>query len=344
MPPLLLPDPAGPLDPASIGSFDSVRLFTERAGDAARGSSGRPTPRSTSPICARTSTDCHWRSSSPLHGSDRSPSRRSWNGWPTDSGSWWEEPHRPVEAADAPCDLGVELRPPRRRGARSPPRPVGVRGRHRPRRRRRSARRRMTPRCSPLLGNLVDKSLVLMDESEAGSRYRLLETVREFGLGKLMESDEREDVERRHAKWFLELGIQGVPALARPDRGAWQRGSNRGRQHQDRPGTEPGVRPGAGSPDRRGDVAVLAMRAYLTEGRRWLDLALIGAPGRTDLQADGLLGAGVLSMRSGAAREGSAWRNARSRSIGSSGIFADRVGCCRRWGSPRSAETTSVGR
>ena len=68
----------------------------------------------------------------------------------------------------------------------------------------------------PLLGNLVDKSLVLMDESEAGSRYRLLETVREFGLGKLMESDEREDVERRHAKWFLELGIQGVPASPGP--------------------------------------------------------------------------------------------------------------------------------
>jgi len=38
------------------------------------------------------------------------------------------------------------------------------------------------------LGSLIDKSLVRATESDAGSRYRLLETVREYAAERLAES------------------------------------------------------------------------------------------------------------------------------------------------------------
>lgn len=49
-----------------------------------------------------------------------------------------------------------------------------------------------------LLGLLVDKSLVLAEEIQDMMRYRLLETVRQYGLEKLAESGEAEAVRARH--------------------------------------------------------------------------------------------------------------------------------------------------
>ena len=49
-----------------------------------------------------------------------------------------------------------------------------------------------------LLGLLVDKSLVVAEEIASTMRYRLLETVRQYGLEKLAESGEAEAVRNRH--------------------------------------------------------------------------------------------------------------------------------------------------
>ncbi|MCV7378651.1 LuxR family transcriptional regulator [Mycobacterium alsense] len=49
-----------------------------------------------------------------------------------------------------------------------------------------------------LLGLLVDKSLVVAEEIQGTMRYRLLETVRQYGLEKLAESGEAEAVRTRH--------------------------------------------------------------------------------------------------------------------------------------------------
>ncbi|OBK68359.1 transcriptional regulator [Mycobacterium colombiense] len=49
-----------------------------------------------------------------------------------------------------------------------------------------------------LLGLLVDKSLVVTDEIDGMMRYRFLETVRQYGLEKLAESGEAEQVRTRH--------------------------------------------------------------------------------------------------------------------------------------------------
>ncbi|MFG3345026.1 BTAD domain-containing putative transcriptional regulator [Streptomyces sp. NPDC048018] len=64
-----------------------------------------------------------------------------------------------------------------------------------------------------LLGSLVDKSLVVAAESEAGMRYRLLETVAEYAAERLDEAGDREAAERRHLTYYRELARHTDPEL-----------------------------------------------------------------------------------------------------------------------------------
>jgi non-specific serine/threonine protein kinase len=72
-----------------------------------------------------------------------------------------------------------------------------------------------------LLTSLVDKSLIIVDERDAESRYRLLETARQYGWEKLQESGEADRVRRRHAEFYVALaeepasGTEGQGALLR---------------------------------------------------------------------------------------------------------------------------------
>jgi predicted ATPase/tRNA A-37 threonylcarbamoyl transferase component Bud32 len=52
-----------------------------------------------------------------------------------------------------------------------------------------------------LLTQLVDKSLVMADEQEGEGRYRMLETIRQYGLEKLRESGEHDRLEARLGAW-----------------------------------------------------------------------------------------------------------------------------------------------
>lgn len=57
-----------------------------------------------------------------------------------------------------------------------------------------------------LLGRLVDKSLVLVDPGEPGPvRYRLLETLRQYGQERSRARGEGDAVARRHAAYFVEF-------------------------------------------------------------------------------------------------------------------------------------------
>jgi non-specific serine/threonine protein kinase len=75
-----------------------------------------------------------------------------------------------------------------------------------------------------LLGGLVNKSLVLLDEAgtegEQG-RYRLLETVRQYGWERLAASGESAEVRDRHLSWYLALAEEAEPELRGPEQGAW---------------------------------------------------------------------------------------------------------------------------
>jgi predicted ATPase/DNA-binding SARP family transcriptional activator len=56
-----------------------------------------------------------------------------------------------------------------------------------------------------LLDRLVDQSVVIADQRPDGTRYRMLELVREYAAERLAESGEVADVRRRHARWCADL-------------------------------------------------------------------------------------------------------------------------------------------
>ncbi|WP_214108677.1 BTAD domain-containing putative transcriptional regulator [Acrocarpospora catenulata] len=61
-----------------------------------------------------------------------------------------------------------------------------------------------------LLAALVDKSLL---EAVEGPRYRMLETIREYGLERLAERGELAEVRAAHAAYYLELAEEAEPRL-----------------------------------------------------------------------------------------------------------------------------------
>ena len=128
-----------------------------------------------------------------------------------------------------------------------------------------------------LLTALVDKSLVVAEPAGEGTRYRLLETVRQYGADRLGESGETEPMGGRGAAWFLALAEEAAGQLFGPEQAAWL--SRLDVEHdnlrasltweaQSAGGTEAGLRL-AGSLNR-----FWIVRGHLSEGRRWLELAL----------------------------------------------------------------------
>ena len=88
--------------------------------------------------------------------------------------------------------------------------------------RRRFARRAPPPRLLDLLTALVDQSLVFRAPLAAGKdRFGMLETVREFALEQLSDSDEEDQARSAHAAYFLALAEAAAPHVSGPQQVAW---------------------------------------------------------------------------------------------------------------------------
>jgi predicted ATPase len=72
-----------------------------------------------------------------------------------------------------------------------------------------------------LMTSLVDKSLVQVEEHEGDFRYRLLETVRQYGRERLGESREEAGIAERHADFFVGLAERAAPELKGHAQVAW---------------------------------------------------------------------------------------------------------------------------
>ncbi len=70
-----------------------------------------------------------------------------------------------------------------------------------------------------LLSSLVDKSLVQLVVD--GARFRMLETIREFGSERLAERGEIGDLRRRHATYYTDLAAEVAPILLTRDQVTW---------------------------------------------------------------------------------------------------------------------------
>lgn len=71
-----------------------------------------------------------------------------------------------------------------------------------------------------VLQSLVDQSLVQIALNDAGGRYRMLETIREFGLYQ-MEQRCVGDAAAAHAEYILDLARRAEPELTRADQAIW---------------------------------------------------------------------------------------------------------------------------
>jgi non-specific serine/threonine protein kinase len=140
-----------------------------------------------------------------------------------------------------------------------------------------------------LLATLVDRSLVVRDEQDGESRYRLLETIRVYAGRRLAETSAGETLHRRHVEWYLALTEQLDPAST-SSQDAWlgqlalEEDNLRAAlawcvAHD--PGS--GLRL-AGSLWRHWDS-----RGFLTEGARWLEglLAPAAGPGEAPVKVLG---------------------------------------------------------
>ena len=135
-----------------------------------------------------------------------------------------------------------------------------------------------------VLGGLVNKSLVQTEETGGDVRYRLLETVRQYGQERLAAAGGVEPARDRHLAWYLALAEEAAPHLwAAAELVTWldhleaEHDNLRAalRWARERGGAEEGLRL-AGALG-----SFWLWRDYLGEGRGWLEGALAadtGAP------------------------------------------------------------------
>jgi non-specific serine/threonine protein kinase len=172
-----------------------------------------------------------------------------------------------------------------------------------------------------LLSHLVDKSLVVFDDqgyaetadgTAAEPRYRLSETIRQYGRDRLLESGEGALLRDRHRDFFLRLAEQADACLRGPESARWLH-----RLEQEHDNLRAALEWSRGAPDGDGLVGLrlagaLARfwetRGYLREGRQHLSdaLALPGADAPTEERATALAGAGMLATDQGAHEEAQA--------------------------------------
>ncbi len=74
----------------------------------------------------------------------------------------------------------------------------------------------------PALGRLVDKSLVVAEERNGESRYRLLETIRAYAAARLVEAAEDAALRERHLAWYLRF-VDAAEPDREQDADRWRR-------------------------------------------------------------------------------------------------------------------------
>ncbi|MFB4282139.1 NB-ARC domain-containing protein [Nonomuraea sp. MTCD27] len=72
-----------------------------------------------------------------------------------------------------------------------------------------------------LLESLADKSILIWEPTGAGDRYRMLDTIREFGGIWLKDLGQDERLRRRHRDYYLALAREGDACWIGPDQYSW---------------------------------------------------------------------------------------------------------------------------
>lgn len=152
-----------------------------------------------------------------------------------------------------------------------------------------------------LLAALAAKSLVLAEAQPAATRYRLLETLRQYAEERLKEAGEAAAVQRRHARFFLSLAEAAEPRLWGPEQVGWL-----DRLEREHDNLRAALRWCAEAGEAEVALRLAAalwrfwdVRGHLAEGSRWLQAVLQAAPAPTAAHAQALLGLGFLARDRG---------------------------------------------
>ncbi|MFJ3235248.1 ATP-binding protein [Streptomyces sp. NPDC086787] len=69
--------------------------------------------------------------------------------------------------------------------------------------------------------SLIDKSILVRDEHDGHVRYRMLESIREYGQARLVQAGEHAAVHRRHRDWYARMVEEFQADWMGPDQEAW---------------------------------------------------------------------------------------------------------------------------
>ncbi|HLA08739.1 MAG TPA: tetratricopeptide repeat protein [Anaerolineales bacterium] len=151
-----------------------------------------------------------------------------------------------------------------------------------------------------LLSRLVDKSLVNVEETKDGLRYRMLETTRQFARDMLMMSDQVLQFRERHLAYYLRLVESAEPELRGRNQAVWL--TRLELEHDNLRAAlewslesqpESGLRMAVGLSD------FWDTHGHVTEGYKWLD-AMLNATGHlapTPTRVEAIFGAAGMAMR-----------------------------------------------
>jgi predicted ATPase/class 3 adenylate cyclase len=156
-----------------------------------------------------------------------------------------------------------------------------------------------------VLSRLVDKSLVNSDDRSGGrTRYRILETIREYGTERLSQAGESPGTRRRHAEYYLRLAEEGECALRGGGQSEWLR-----RLDQDLDNFRAALAwaqnedPALGLRLAAALVGYWFTRGVVREGRDWLDRFLVACAADTPFRLKAMNGSGLLASAQGATED-----------------------------------------
>jgi non-specific serine/threonine protein kinase len=145
------------------------------------------------------------------------------------------------------------------------------------------------------IASLLDKNLLMKtDGGGAETRFRMLETIRQFAGAELHRSNEADGIQRRHAAWFLTLAERASRLLWSDQQAEWIE-----RMDREHDNVRAALAWGLGGHDEEMGVELAGamnrywfVRGHFREARTWLEMAAAkdGVPPRSRVQALWALG------------------------------------------------------
>jgi non-specific serine/threonine protein kinase len=148
-----------------------------------------------------------------------------------------------------------------------------------------------------VLAGLVEKSIMVRDDNGARARYRMLETLREYGRVRLRESGEEDFLAQRHCQWYAQLADRVTDEWIGPRQEEWAE-----LMHLDHSNLRAALEYCVSAPERAATAIRIAGQtwfwsatSHMHEAALWLDRALELSTDPTPERAWGLATRGYIA-------------------------------------------------